>query len=715
MPTHVPIIRSSRFKKIACGLAAGAAMLTALPLDALACTQFWVPAQYTASGNRFVGRNEDGGTRYFKAFGVSQPQANTTYSSGESNFSWTSDKTSYRYTYVRDAKAYWEGRGDAYSAAGINEHGVSASATLSTDYNKKIALLDPLNEDSGIGEYNYVSIILGESKTAREGVELIGSLVSKYGALTCDQLTISDVNESWLFMVLSGHEWLAMQMPEDKVSVNPNMSNLRFDVDLDDTSVCLHSEGLLTTPGDLLKYKADGKTPDIAATYGADDASQGIGQNNRYGQGRAYFGAPLAKDSYKWGVVNNSDGTVQREGITEITEPELFFTPGLRDISTFAVLRAHAARGEQTDNLNANLNPAVDAIGKQWQMEGHMFEIREGLPADIATVQWETMAPTEFSVAMPFYSALLTEASPYFKTVDMDTSHGGEGNFWQIQNKTEYAMAEEPEGSIDYVLIDINTLAYNHRDSMAAGTRAYLDALQKQIIAQHDLVDAVMQATPAEQRGELANHAHQVMVEQTYLKCDKLLDEMRAYIKAGEFSTPFAASDFDAQAKDLKTPLVYAPAIIAPAVTTQPASAAYEQNAAATDLAVTAQANDGVGALSYEWFAKSGDTETSTGVKTANLAVDTTKVGEQAFFCRVTNAAGKSADSDVAVITVKAPAKQPGTTTPGGTTTDANHPAKKPVGDLPQTGDPMSMAVLGGIAASGIAAAVAGIKRRNTR
>ena len=111
------------------------------------------------------------------------------------------------------------------------------------------------------------------------------------------------------------------------------------------------------------------------------------------------------------------------------------------------------------------------------------------------------------------------------------------------------------------------------------------------------------------------------MVEQTYLKCDKLLDEMRAYIKAGE----------------------------------------------------------------------------------------------QAFFYRVTNAAGKSADSDVAVITVKAPAKQPGTTTPGGTTTDANHPAKKPVGDLPQTGDPMSMAVLGGIAASGIAAAVAGIKRRNTR
>ena len=243
-------------------------------------------------------------------------------------------------TQIRDAKGYWGGRTDAYSAAGVNEHGVSASATLSTDYNDQIAAIDPL----GIGEYNYVSIILGESKTAREGVEPIGRLVSEHGALTCDQLTISDVNESWVFMVLSGHDWLAMQLPEDKVSVNPNMSNLRFDVDLDDTSVCLHSEGLLTTPGDLLKYKADGKTPDIAATYGADDASQGIAQNNRYAQGHAYFGAPLSKDSYEWDTVLNSDGSVRREGISRIDAPELYFTPGNIDMSTFGLLAAPMPR-----------------------------------------------------------------------------------------------------------------------------------------------------------------------------------------------------------------------------------------------------------------------------------------------------------------------------------------------------------------------------------
>ena len=348
-------------------------------------------------------------------------------------------------------------------------------------------------------------------------------------------------------------------------------------------------------------------------------------------------------------------------------------------------------------------------------MEGRMFEIREDLPADIATVQWETMAPTEFSVAMPFYSALLTKASPLFKDVHQDASHSGPGDYWTIENKTEHAMAEEPEGSIDYVLMDINTLAYNHRDSMAAGTRAYLDALQRQIIAQHELVDAVMQATPAEARGDLANDAHLVMTEQTYRKCGKLLDEMRANIKAGDFSAPFAASDYDAASHDMKTPLLYASNVILPVNTAQPTSATYEQNAQAVPLSVSAQANDGVGAPSYEWFTKNGDTITSTGVKEATMPVDTSKLGEQSFFCRVTNAAGKSVDSDIAVITVKAAANPDGSDPGSDQSGTAKPDAPKPHGALPQTGDPAGVSLVASLVGSGIIGAGYGVIRRRAR
>ena len=94
------------------------------------------------------------------------------------------------------------GRTDAYSEAGINEKGVSCSATLSTSYNEEAAAADPIDEEVGLGEYSYGSIILGESATAREGVELLGSLIDDQGVCTNDQIIIADNNETWLFATL---------------------------------------------------------------------------------------------------------------------------------------------------------------------------------------------------------------------------------------------------------------------------------------------------------------------------------------------------------------------------------------------------------------------------------------------------------------------------------------------------------------------------------
>lgn len=695
----------SWFRHAACGLAVGAAILTATPLSALACTQVWVPNQFTATGDRYVGRSEDYASRHVKVFGIEEPQKNTRYTSDESGFDWTSDKTSYRYTYVRDHPSDWDNRHDAYSEAGINEYGVSCSATLTTDYNEDIEKVDPLS-DTGIGEYNYASVILGESKTAREGVELLGRLIDDQGANGCDQITISDPGETWLFCALSGHQWITFIMPDNQVSVNPNMGNLRYRVDLDDASKCLHSEGLLSVPKNagLLKTFEDG-SPDIAGTYGARDAGQSANSNTRYVQGRHYFKGELAPGSYE----------VTAGGVTSLNEPTQFFTPGRSGWTTNELLRVLATRGEGTD-VDANANGKFGAIGNNRTVESHMFQIRDGLTPDIATVQWEALSRTEFSVFVPLYSALLTETSPYFSDLNCDESHQGPGQ----KDNVDWAMKEEPADSLPFVLMDINTLAYNHRDSMAAGTRAYLDALQRQIIAQQDVVDAVMRNTPAANRTALANEAQAAVVEQTYFKCDKLLDEMRAYIKVGDFSKPFAASDMNADGTDLATRIAYADAIVAPSITQQPAGATYEQGAQAADLVVVAEGAGGADGLAYEWFVKEGDGVVSTGVKTANLAIDTSEVGDRVFFCRVTNAAGLHVDSDMVTVSVTKRAEQ--VPNPPSITPDqkpGEKPAVKPgrkTGSLPQTGDPIlaSVAVMGLAGTSAVACGVRGL-RRNRR
>ena len=216
-------------KKLGCGLAFGAAAIMAMPTSALACTQIYMGSKLTADGNTYYGRSEDFGPRYIKHFGIEPAHKDgNEYTSVESGFEYKSKGATYRYTFVRDNPSQWEDRYDAYSEAGINEKGVSCSATLSTSYNEKAEEADPITEGTGIGEYNYASVILGESATAREGVELLGSLIDEQGVCSNDQIIIADNNETWLFAALSGHQWIAMRLADDIASLNPNIGNLTY-------------------------------------------------------------------------------------------------------------------------------------------------------------------------------------------------------------------------------------------------------------------------------------------------------------------------------------------------------------------------------------------------------------------------------------------------------------------------------------------------------
>lgn len=118
-------------------------------------------------------------------------------------------------------------------------------------------------------------------------------------------------------------------------------------------------------------------------------------------------------------------------------------------------------------------------------------------------------------------------------------------------------MQDSGSKALAYLFMDLNTLSYNHRADVADGVHAYLDALQKELIAQQEQVDAKMQATPAgAARNALANKAFDEASSLVSERCSTLLDEVRAYIAAGDFSTPFAASDLADGA--LATPLTYA-------------------------------------------------------------------------------------------------------------------------------------------------------------
>lgn len=655
-----------RFSRMVAGCAL-AALLSAAPGGALACTQVYVGKGLTAAGELYVGRAEDYKPRHAKAFGVQDREVDPAFRSYENDsrpdtgFEWTYRGASYRYTYVRDLPSAWGAQDDpvaakAYSEAGVNEKGVSVSATLTTDCNDEMAALDPLVK-TGIGEYNLADVVLSTASSARDGVERLGRIVDEKGSEGLNQIVVADSEEAWVFMQLSGRQWLALKMDDAHASVNPNMGNLRFRVDVDDAAACLHSADVVGLPqrAGILKTFDDG-SPDIASTYGRADP--GPGKATRYVQGRAYFGSPLTA-----GV----DYAVDGDGAaTSVSDPRLLFVPGFAP-DVFSVLRSLAARGEQTEGLNANLNPALYAIGNDRTVESHMFQIRPGLSPDIATIQWQALSRAEFGVHLPVYSALLTEVDAGFYPPwdKVDGAHQGDPGV----DSVEAAMREEPGRNLDYVMMDINTLASNNRDAAADGVRGYLDALQASIVSQHEVVDALMRNTPADERTELANAAFKVVTEQFWAKAKGLLDELRNHLRSSDSSSAFVPSDYvpsdpaagkagDGASGRLRTPLLYAASFVDPVITEQPASIVCARGEKTAPLKVRATVEDATPGtdelLTCQWFVKNeqGGFDRVEGASSFFLEVDSSAEGTRVYRAVVTSATGRFAVSDEATVTV---------------------------------------------------------------
>lgn len=634
-----------------------AAIMAGLPaVQALACTQITIGSGLTSTGDTYFGRSEDYANRYGKCFGIEPATTEGKLIQSYENdvdpaasFSYQIDGPTFRYTYVRDTPDNWTDDYDpeakAYSEAGTNEKGVSVSSTLTTDMNDKVNAKDP-RVATGIGEYSIADFVLSQASTARQGVQLLGAVIDEEGSQDCNQILIGDATETWIFMQLSGHQWCAVKAPADMVSVNPNMDNLQFDVNIDDTDNCIHSKDLVTTAEQAGSLVENEGHINIAASYGSTSEDQGPSCNIRYVQGHKYFGDKALGDY----VVDES------KGVTSIENNRLFFSPTNTKIDTFTALRALAARGEGTD-VDANANPSFYAIGTNRNTESHMFQVRDEYADDpeIATLQWEGLSRSEFSVFVPSYSNLLTQVDEDLFPLEykFDITHVGiqseRNDPEKIANNEKTAMSDGEQVSLDSTLMDLNTLCYNHRDTVATGARAYLDVVQKDLISEQDAIDKVMaEATDTATRTKLANRAHAVASRATFEKCHALLEEVRAYLRAGDFSTPFAASDLSDEGT-LVEPLGYDHAFDLK-IDRQPASvSAFVGEPTAALSASVSGATDGA---TYTWqMSTDGKNWVDCGSNNTYVP-QTSEVGATSYRVVVTNEFGFSATSDAAMVTV---------------------------------------------------------------
>lgn len=203
------------FKKALTAVAASVALFLA-PTEAQACTSFLVGKNASADGSAFITYNQDD----YGMFGRLHYLPAAQHAKGEMRKIYDGDTNHY---HGEIAEAPY-----TYAVMGyINEHQVGITETT---FGGRSELEDP----KGIIDYvSLMTIALQRSKTAREAIRVMTSLVQEYGyASGGESFSIADPNEVWILEMIGkgpnekGAVWVAIRIPDDCIACHANQSRI---------------------------------------------------------------------------------------------------------------------------------------------------------------------------------------------------------------------------------------------------------------------------------------------------------------------------------------------------------------------------------------------------------------------------------------------------------------------------------------------------------
>ncbi len=385
----------------------------------MGCTTILVGRKASYDGSTIIARNEDSANGEFnpKRFVVIRPQDQPRrYHSMISGLTIDLPDDPLQYTAAPNADPS-EG---VWGEAGVNEANVAMSATETLTTNERVLGADPLVErvpahgvegedgyepgvPGGIGEEDFLTIVLPYVRTAREGVRRLGSLLERYGTYEMNGVAFSDVHEIWWMETVGGHHWIARRVPDESYVTMPNQLGID-EFDLDDA---LGEQEQHMCSADLAGFIADhhldlaveSTTPfDPRDAFGSHSDSDHV-----YNTPRAWFMQRFLNPYDEMWDGEEADHRPSSDDIPWARQPERKIT--IEDVKY--VLSSHYQGTPYdpygrlgTDATRRMLRP----IGINRQSELAVIQIRPYRPQSCRTVQWMAFGSNPFNALVAFYA-----------------------------------------------------------------------------------------------------------------------------------------------------------------------------------------------------------------------------------------------------------------------------------------------------------------------
>ena len=503
-----------------------------LPVQAVqACCGFIIGRQLTKDGTTLFGRTEDypyypNGGKHNKNYVVVDAK---NYKEGdqledESNgFTYPHAASEMKYTATYDS-ARGDGSNGAFGEHGFNEAGVSMTSTVTAIPNKKVLKTDPLTEN-GIPEAAMLDVVLPRVKSAREGVEFLAKVIEEKGSAEGNVVVFADQNETWYMEILSGHQYVAVKVPEDKYAVFANTYYLGH-VDLNDTENVIASKDVEKVAKESGNYKTDKDGNfHIAKSYGPEKYAEGD-------RSRTYAGITLLDPDSK--VTYEDD---EYELFRSPTDPNKKYT--LED--AFALQRNRfehlngrfvpddqigvKKQGDDGSNDTVRKDQYKYALGNENVIDAHVYQINPNLPKSFGGTVWLGMGPSRNTPYVPFY-----------------------GNVKDTYEAFKPQTATYDPNSWYWTVWHIDQMAINNQDLFGKSIQNHWKALEEQLIIEQKVSDSKYAALKADEAA--AKAVEDKVTEDALARSERLFKQFKQYEselsatlkEAGRTDDPYRAS-----------------------------------------------------------------------------------------------------------------------------------------------------------------------------
>ena len=503
-----------------------------LPVQAVqACCGFIIGRQLTKDGTTLFGRTEDypyypnGGkhNKNYVVVGAKNYKEGDQLEDESNGFTYPHATSEMKYTATYDS-ARGDGSNGAFGEHGFNEAGVSMTSTVTAIPNKKVLKTDPLTEN-GIPEAAMLDVVLPRVKSAREGVEFLAKVIEEKGSAEGNVVVFADQNETWYMEILSGHQYVAVKVPEDKYAVFANTYYLGH-VDLNDKENVIASKDVEKVAKESGNYKTDKDGNfHIAKSYGPEKYAEGD-------RSRTYAGITLLDPNSK--VTYEDD---EYELFRSPTDPNKKFT--LED--AFALQRNRfehlngrfvpddqigvKKQGDNGSNDTVRKDQYKYALGNENVIDAHVYQINPNLPKSFGGTVWLGMGPSRNTPYVPFY-----------------------GNVKDTYKAFKPQTATYDPNSWYWTVWHIDQMAINNQDLFGKSIQNHWKALEEQLIIEQKVSDSKYAALKADEAA--AKAVEDKVTEDALARSERLFKQFKQYEselsatlkEAGRTDDPYRAS-----------------------------------------------------------------------------------------------------------------------------------------------------------------------------